>query len=89
MYLSWDSIPDSDQNGIIRHYQVNITETDTGADLSTIAYSTGLTINDLHPYYTYRVLVAAYTIDTGPYSSHVTFQMDEDGKYSQLIRLLY
>ena len=80
--LSWSVIPFEHQNGIIRYYILNITETDTGNIFELISFSNSLFIQDLHPYYTYEIAVAAYTVDNGPYSSIVSHQLDEDGNFS-------
>ncbi len=80
VHLSWDALPEENRNGIVRHFQVNVTETDTGIEFELIAYSNELIIQDLHPYYTYHVTVAAHTVDIGPYSTVASFQMNEDGK---------
>ena len=80
MHIFWDEIPEENRNGIIRHYQVNVTEIDTGTNFVFIAISNDLVINDLHPYYTYDVFVAAFTVDIGPYSTAISFQMHEDSK---------
>ena len=87
--FSWDVIPDENQNGIIRYYQVNLTETDTGTDSTWIAYTNGLTVQDLHPYYTYQVSVAAYTVDVGPYSATASYQMKEDGIIKHVLFKLF
>lgn len=79
VYLSWDTVPDENQNGIIRYYRVNATEAETSTKLTYIAYSNELMVHDLHPYYSYQVSVAAYTVDTGPYSTTISYQMNEDG----------
>lgn len=36
----------------------------------------------LHPFYRYALIIAAVTIDTGPYSVQLYIQMPEDGKQS-------
>ena len=77
--LTWDSIPFENQNGIIRYYLVNVTEEETNINFELFAYSSNLIVQDLHPYYTYHILVAAFTIDKGPYSMEVIYQLDEDG----------
>ena len=36
-------------------------------------------VDDLHPYYRYRCIVAAETVGLGPFSIAVTTQLPEDG----------
>ena len=77
--LSWDPLPTEEQNGIIRHYSVNITEEDTGMLLLKTTTIESITLNNLHPYYTYSVQVSASTIDDGPSSLPVLVTTSEDG----------
>ena len=71
------------RNGKITHYLVNITsiEADTFSTLSHLrTQSPFLALDDLHPFYTYHVRVAAATsVDTGPYSTVHSFTMAEAG----------
>lgn len=69
------------QNGIIVHYQVNVTELETGDVLSTISLNTFITVQFLHPHYTYVCIVSAVTISEGPYSEEVVVTTPEDGMY--------
>ena len=69
-----------DQNGIVREYVVNITETNTGSTIQKLSTTNSLTVENLHPYYTYSVMVAAYTIESGPYSTSFLFTTAEHGK---------
>ena len=41
---------------------------------------TNLTLTNLHPYYTYTVLVLAFTIAPGPYSTAMTVQTPQEGQ---------
>ena len=69
-----------DQNGIVREYVVNITEMNTGSTIQKLSTTNSLTVENLHPYYTYVVIVAAYTIESGPYSTSFLFTTAEHGK---------
>ncbi len=60
-------------------YRINITEVDTGNVLSLVSYSTSITIEFLHPYYTYTSIVSAVTVDEGPYSEVFTITTPQDG----------
>lgn len=61
-------------------YRINITEVDTGNVLSLVSYSTSITVQFLHPFYTYASIVSAVTIDEGPYSELFMVTTPEDGK---------
>ena len=78
--LSWSEIPMEDQNGIIREYVINITEVNTGMTVQKVSTMNSLALENLHPYYTYMVIVAAYTIENGPYSNSFFFTTAEDGE---------
>ena len=80
LVLSWQPPAPENQNGIIVHYIVNITEMETGRLLSFTVNTTTLSIPTLHPFYTYTCIVAAATVGTGPYSFPVEVELPEDGK---------
>ena len=81
LVLSWQPPAPENQNGIIVHYKVNITEMETGRLLSfTAVNTTTLSVNMLHPFYTYTCIVAAVTVGIGPYSATVEVELPEDGK---------
>ena len=69
-------------------YHINITEVDTGNILSLVSYSTFITVQFLHPYYTYASIVSAVTIDEGPYSEIFIITTPEDGKILLVIKLI-
>ena len=69
-----------DQNGIVREYVINITEVDTGSTVQKVSTTNSLTLENLHPYYTYAIVVAAFTIESGPYSASFSFTTAEDGE---------
>ena len=69
-----------ERNGIIMEYHINITELDTGNVLSLVSYNTFITVQFLHPYYTYASIVSAVTIGEGPYSEIFIITTPEDGK---------
>ena len=81
LVLSWQPPAPENQNGIIVHYIVNITEMETGRLLSfTAVNTTTLSVPMLHPFYTYTCIVAAVTVGIGPYSTTVQVELPEDGK---------
>ena len=79
IFLSWSPPPIDQQNGIIRHYAISLTERETGYTLSYTAINTTTTLSRLHPYYHYQIEVSAITIGTGPSSIPVMVQLPEDG----------
>ena len=79
-HLSWTEPLPADQNGLIRHYLVNITEVDTGNVFSYTITETEFTVESLHPYYYYSCSVSAVTVLAGPYSDSQMIQTEIDGK---------
>ena len=79
--LSWEEPLAEEQNGIIASYTVNSTELETGDRSSLTTAETSIDLQDLHPFFTYSVTIAAATvIGSGPYSSVFTVQLPPDGK---------
>ena len=78
--LSWSPPPVENQNGIIREYRVNITELETERSWQLVSTSTSIDVLSLHPYYTYEWIVAAVTVDEGPYTQTSILRTPEDGK---------
>ena len=79
LLLSWSPLAPEHQNGIIRGYVINITAIESGQQLQFTSNTTSLVIDDLHPYYTYNCIVAAFSIGTGPFSEISRVQLPEDG----------
>ena len=81
--LSWSPPPLEHQNGIIRSYFINSTEIETNATYSYTLFATGptlsMTINSLHPYYTYQLTITAVTIGPGPPTNAFTVVTPPDG----------
>ena len=78
--VSWDPPSFDQQNGLIRHYIINVTEEDTGYSFMQRTTRTEFSFYSLHPHYTYAFSVAAETIEVGPPSSILTTETEEDGK---------
>ena len=79
--LSWIPPRKLFANGVIRHYIIQINETNTGKNYSVQTSSQPVRIfGDLHPYYTYRLSIQAMTVATGPWSSPITVTTLQDGK---------
>ena len=79
LFISWSPPPLDTQNGIITEYRVNITELETGNEISFISFTTSISVQFLHPYYTYFCIVSAVTIAEGPPSEAVVITTPEDG----------
>ena len=88
-HLTWQGLPPADQNGIIRHYIVNITEMDTGRQFQLTSLATYISVRSLHPFYTYVCTVAASTVDIGPYSPPLTVRTLEAGMVLGSQQLMY
>ena len=72
--------PAVDHNGIIRNYSVIVTEENTGRRILLTSHtSSGQRVDSLHPYYNYTCVVAAVTVNAGPYSTPVTITTAEAG----------
>ena len=77
--LHWLPPPSVHINGNLKHYLVNVTESNTRRKWTFFAIDASLTIGSLHPDYVYKFTLAAYTIGYGPYSSEVAVRTEEDG----------
>ena len=88
--ISWQAPPPDSQNGEIRYYTTKMLEeeTDTQTWLSTSNSSTNITVESLHPYYSYRVSVAAYSVGLGPYSLQTSVQMPEAGETQYIVCII-
>ena len=88
LLISWMPPPKEHQNGVIREYRVNITESETEMAYRLTTAATTLAVYSLHPFYTYECIVAAFTIAEGQYSVEVNITMPEDGmfQYSNVCR---
>ena len=80
IYLRWDHPPEEFHYGVIRWYQINITEQYTGRVFQEVSEETEITIGPLHPHYIYHCAIAAVTVDVGPFST-VTVRTEEGGMY--------
>ena len=80
--MSWNAPPVNETNGIIVYYLVSVMELESLTEQEYETEQTSLAVNGLHPYYTFTVMVAAVTIDTGPYSIGYTVQTLADGRFN-------
>lgn len=85
MELKWLTPSIEDRNGIIRHFFIEVYETNT-SDVSysllreIIEESSPAVVQNLHPYYLYQLRVSAVTVEDGPFSDLISWTMPEDGK---------
>ena len=78
--LTWQPPSFESRNGVIQQYIIQIEEINTGRMLTAISNTTEVSINNLHPFYSYSCRIAAETAQVGPYTTPITIQLDEDGK---------
>lgn len=76
----WEEPLEELRNGIIRQYHINITEVDTGRQFQIVSSTTSTSVSSLHPHYTYRWAVSAFTIGGGPFSQFQITTTPEDGR---------
>lgn len=81
LLLTWMPPPLNEQNGIIRSYEVYVTETETGILRNYTTSSTNITIAHLHPFYTYSCVISALTVSEGPVSNPAIVTTPQDGKF--------
>ena len=82
--LSWSPPPLSHRNGHIQKYNIYVYEVETGTQTQHTSSNHQITIYSLHPYYSYKCKVAAYTIGEGNRSQPVTIVTDEASKCAQM-----
>ena len=78
--LTWRPPSPENQNGIIRHYVINVTVENTGMELQFTSVETQIALQFLHPYYNYTCVVAAVTVATGPSSTELTVTTLQDSE---------
>lgn len=66
--LEWDSPPEHSVNGVLRSYHLILTDNMTGKSLQETVKSPPHLFNSLQPFSDYTVIVAAVTVDIGPFS---------------------
>ena len=85
VFISWQQPPDETVNGIIKYYRINVDVVNTMESMQFQTSNTNLTLSGLHPHYTYTVLVLAFTVAPGPFSTAVTVQTLQKGKLAVII----
>ena len=79
IFLGWEPPPNDTHNGIIRSYQINCTEIDSGSLLDVSSIETEVIITELHPAYMYSCRVSAVTVEIGIFSGNTTVTTEEAG----------
>ena len=79
LQLSWNPPLASQQNGVIRSYDIQIVEIETLLQSLFTSNSTSFIVPQLHPYYSYDVAVSAVTVGAGPFSGSERVTTLEDG----------
>ena len=77
--LQWDPPDYEEQNGNITHYVINVTEMETGVSVLHTSPSTAIFISHLHPAYTYKCSIAAFTVALGPFTPPQYIKTAEEG----------
>ena len=69
-----------------QYYIVNVSVAESQQKLQFETSSMSLTLNDLHPFYSHTVIVAAVTVAPGPFSNEFVQKLPPDGKMLKLIQ---
>ena len=80
--LSWQPPLVNDQNGLIQSYTLIILEMDTNTTKEEQQDFTQnvISLPSLHPYYLYKISIAANTVELGPFTT-IFVQTKQSGKY--------
>ena len=79
--VSWNPPPQEEQNGVITHYVVTITNLNDGVEIEDVVFNTSLVVSSLDPHTEYEVYVVAATdAGAGPPTTPLTLHTHEDGK---------
>ena len=79
--LTWQPVIPEQQNGITFQYVVNFTALETGERFQLVSALSQLTVDSLHPLWTYIFTVAGETsVGVGPSSMAATATTPEDSK---------
>ena len=81
VFFTWQPPPPVHVNGIFLYYDVIIEELETGQVHELSSPDPELRMGLLHPYYNYQCVVAAYTVELGPYTNPTVIRTLETRKY--------
>lgn len=79
--LWWDDPPPEEHNGIIRSYEIAVSENHTGLVHHFTTTHLHYMVDSLHPAYLYIVQVKAVTVEAGKPSEQLIFTTLEDSKF--------
>lgn len=85
LLLSWDPPPSDQINGVIDFYTIAIFEAESMTNFAFESNISTITLNDLHPFYTYTFQISASTVSAGPLSDPLVVQMPADGQYVYVV----
>ena len=75
--LNWQPPSEENLNGVVRFYYVFVTELESGSSYRENSTTTNYLVENLHPFYTYTLSVAAVTVAVGPTSDSIIVQTSE------------
>ena len=79
--FTWLPLPLEEQNGVIQRYHVFVYEINTNKSMKFETINSTIQVSNLHPFYSYELLVAAETnIGKGPYSQPIVHVLPEASK---------
>ena len=85
IFLVWDPPPEEHRNGIIIGYLINVSAMDPGEVFQTFTTNDSTVVDDLTPFTTYFIAVAAQTnAGVGPFSITIQADTTESCKYLEL-----
>ena len=77
---SWSPPLPEHRNGIIQGYTLRVVGVHTEEDFTLSVAGAETTVGGLHPFYSYKITVAAVTISHGPFSNPITVEMPPLGE---------
>ena len=78
--MEWQPPEEPYQNGMIKSYLVTVVHVTTQNNMMVEIGGTEAVLTFLHPSYSYELLVAAVTVESGPFTEALSFTMPEDSK---------
>lgn len=82
--VTWEPLPADQENGPILHYAVMVMVEQIHASFTLNVTSISTIIPNLHPAYSYSIVVAAVNINVrGPFSMSITVTTPDDGESNQ------
>lgn len=79
LHLSWVTPDEEFLNGELTHFLLQLYELDTNTSSTLISTDEEFEVGFLHPFYMYRLRLAAVTILPGPFTDDIVITTLEDG----------